>query len=197
MRNILNACRNVAAGNWAVLAIALVCLASVAAAAEFMAGQRQSYQDAAGEAAQCRDMARQILTSRGAAPAAASLVPSGGDDSAEIGSAANAAGIVADNLDRIEHDGLEREGSSPYVRRETGISLKGVSLLQTVDFLVNLESSPAPLVAQSLRITPTDPSAKQDNELWDIALSVVSIRYVPATGQRMATWSPAGRSEFP
>jgi hypothetical protein len=177
-----------ATAHWPAMAIGLGLLGGIALSAAFLAGQRQAFGDAAGEAARCRDLAQQIMDVRGAAPAPAKISATAGqpvananEGSAKIGSAADAAGIAAESIDRIEHDDAQRVGSSPYVRRQTEISLRGLPLDRVVDFIDELQSGRAPLVAQSLNVSPANGTPQQGDELWDVVLSVATVRYEQAS----------------
>jgi hypothetical protein len=176
--------------HWPVLAIGLALVGGIGLSGAYLAAQRQAYEDAAREAARCRELAQQIMEVRGADPVAARVTgpaaqSSGNadDGSAKIGSAAHAAGIAMENIDRIEHDDGQRVGSSPYVRRQTEISLRGLSLERVVDFIDELQSGPTLLVPQSLNVStanrPGDGNPQQDSELWDVVLSVASVQYEP------------------
>jgi hypothetical protein len=176
--------------HWPALAIGLALAGGLGLSGVYLAGQRQAYDNAAGEAARCRELAQQIMDVRGAATAAAKMTATGAhsignadDESAKIGSASDAVGIAMENIDRIEHDDGQRVGSSPYVRRQTEISLRGLSLERVMDFIDDLQSGPTPLTAQSLNLSPANRSGGDDlqkgNELWDVVLSVASMRYEP------------------
>lgn len=146
----------------------------------WMVEQRAAAKSAAEDLAFCRDLAAPIERLRGNATIAKSSEMAVQELGARIESATKQAQMGSASLEGVFPQAARRVGDSPYLRKPTTLTLRGVTLGQLVTFLHHVVDQ-SELNVDELRI-----QAPRENAavLWDAEATVTYLIFAPPTNTR-------------
>lgn len=148
----------------------------------WMLEQRETARRAAQDLADCKALAGRIKALRDA-PAVASVEVMGVQELGQrIEAASRRAGLAQDALEGVLPQSPRRVGNTPYVRKPTVLTLRGVTLHQVAMFLHHLTAD-SELSVRDLRLRIPHGDAPRD--VWDAETTLTYLMYVPtATAAR-------------
>jgi type II secretory pathway pseudopilin PulG len=160
-------------------------LALLAAAAawntHWMLAQRDGAQQASDDLAACRELTAAILSQRDR-PAVASAEAMGVQELGKrIEAAFGKAQIAPSSLGGVDPQAAHRVGDSPYLRKPTALSLRGVSPRQVATFLYCLTDESG-LSVRDLRLST--PHGGGAGGVWDAEATLTYLIYSPAKTRR-------------
>jgi hypothetical protein len=146
--------------------------------------RRQSFERLSSELEQATSLSRQISLLRQKPDRAASQSRSDQSLAETIEKSTAAAGVVREQIARIEPQQPRRSGESDYLDHSTVVQLDGVSLAQLASTLVALRGSAGleQLRVSTLRIAaPFQTAQSGDTEVWNVELTLTYYVYSPKT----------------
>lgn len=147
----------------------------------WMFSQRDGTQQASDDLAACKELTAAILSQRDK-PAVASAEAMGVQELGKrIEAASGRAQVPASSLEGVVPQTAHRVGDSPYLRKATSLSLRGVSPRQVATFLYCLTDESG-LSVRDLRLST--PHGGGAGGAWDAEATLTYLIYSPAKTRR-------------
>jgi hypothetical protein len=165
-----------------LVGVMLVLLAAAAAwNASWMLAQRDAAQHASDDLAACRELTATILSQRDKPAVAAAEAMGVQELGKRIEAAFGMAQIASSSLGGVDPQTAHRVGDSPYLRKPTSLSLRGVSPRQVATFLFCLTDESG-LSVRDLRLST--PHGGGAGGAWDAEATLTYLIYSPAKTRR-------------